>query len=102
VNNPLLRFERFTEAFEKTSDIVENKLNDCFTPYETSKMPETKEDLQSGTSTSTTRPPGWNEEVEKTILNSMSFGEYDMLSCPLVALFAVSTTDADPMVSVFV
>jgi hypothetical protein len=42
-------------------------------------------------------PSAWTEQVEKTLLYSMSFGEFDMLSNPVVMLYAVSASDADPL-----
>ena len=42
-------------------------------------------------------PSAWTESIDKSLMYSMSFSEYDMLSNPIILLLAVSTTDTDPL-----
>ena len=91
INNPLLRFERYTEAKEKASDNMEKHLNACFEASEIDKLPETVAELK------TSPASGWSDDIEKSLLHSMAFSENDMLSCPVILMLAVSSTDVDPV-----
>lgn len=65
-----------------------------FVPVDISRLSADAGELRAAPTT------GWNEDVEKAVMHSMSFSESDMLSHPLILLYAVATTDVDPLQSI--
>lgn len=45
-------------------------------------------------------PNAWTPAIEQLAMRSFSFAEYEMMSCPLILLTVVATTDIDHVAAI--
>jgi len=89
-----VRFERFSEAKAKNSQMIEELLKNSFGPVNIESLPTSISELKGSQTTS------WNHRIEQILLmRSLSFSEYEMLSNPILLLTVVASNEVDPVIS---
>lgn len=91
VSDAHIRFERITEVKAKTSYTIEELMRASFEDTDMARMPSNAQELKSA------MPTAWSPLLEQIITRSASFGEFEMISHPVIILTVVSTSDYDPV-----
>ena len=64
-------------------------LKQHFEEFEMSRLPPTVSELKASP------PSGWTPTIDQIAMRSLAFGEFEMISTPLIFLVVVSTSDPD-------
>jgi len=95
INDAHIRFERVTEVRGKSPACIEELLRSTFEEGDPTLVPASLSALKGGNAAPP--PTAWGPRTEQTVLRSMAFSEFEMLSHPVVLLTVVATTDVDPV-----
>ena len=97
INDAHIRFERVTEVRGKSPGCIEELLRSTFEEGDPALVPASLSALKGGAAATAPPPTAWGPRTEQTVLRSMAFSEFEMLSHPVVLLTVVATTDVDPV-----